>query len=97
MKKLAVLVVAVFTVMVFVGVGFADQQNYGCGLGSMMFEGQDGLLSQTCAATFNGSFYSQLFGITTGTSKCNNRHSPCFDMWNHNRAVCRVFRENHEK
>lgn len=71
MKKLAVLVCAVFTVMVFVGVGFADQQNTGCGLGSIVFQGHDGLVSQTCAATFNGISGNQTFGITTGTSNCN--------------------------
>jgi hypothetical protein len=71
MKKLAVLVGAVFTVMVFVGVGFADQNNTGCGLGSIVFQGHDGLVSQTCAATFNGISGNQTFGITTGTSNCD--------------------------
>jgi len=70
MKKLVFLVVPIFTVMVFVGVGFADRQNTGCGLGSLIFEGHDGLISQTCAATFNGTFGNQTFGITTGTSNC---------------------------
>ena len=70
MKKLVFLVVPVFAVMVFVGVGFADRQNTGCGLGSLIFEGHDGLISQTCAATFNGTFGNQTFGITTGTSNC---------------------------
>jgi hypothetical protein len=70
MKKVAVFVVAVFSVMVFVGVGLADQNNYGCGLGSIVFQGQDGLVSQVCAATFNGTSGNQTFGITTGTSNC---------------------------
>ena len=70
MKKLAVLVVAVFTVMGLVGIAFADQNNYGCGLGSMMFKGKEGLLSQTCAATFNGLCANQLFGISSGTLNC---------------------------
>lgn len=70
MKKLVFLVVPVFAVMVFVGVGFADQQNTGCGLGSLIFVDHDGLISQTCAATFNGTFGNQTFGITTGTSNC---------------------------
>lgn len=39
----------------------------GCGLGSVIF-GTKG--SQTSAATTNGSFNSQLFGITSGTSNC---------------------------
>ena len=39
----------------------------GCGLGSLVF-GDGGM--QTSAATTNGIFYSQLFGITSGTSNC---------------------------
>lgn len=39
----------------------------GCGLGSVVM-GPKG--SQVSAATTNGTFYSQLFGITTGTSNC---------------------------
>jgi hypothetical protein len=70
MRKLAVFVVAVFTVMGFVGIAIADQNNYGCGLGSMMFKDKDGLMSQTCAATFNGLCANQLFGITSGTLNC---------------------------
>jgi len=41
----------------------------GCGLGSMAFGDQPGGV-QVLAATTNGLFYSQLFGITTGTSNC---------------------------
>jgi len=89
MKKLAVLVSAVFTVMVFVGVGFADQQNTGCGLGSLIFEGHDGLISQTCAATFNGTFGNQTFGITTGTSNCEQFET----MWA-NKKVTTFVAEN---
>jgi len=70
MKKLVFFAVAVVMGMVFVGVGFADQANTGCGLGSIVFEGKEGLVSQTCAATFNGTFGNQTFGITTGTSNC---------------------------
>ncbi len=39
----------------------------GCGLGSILIKPSG---SQTSAATTNGSFYSQLFGITSGTSNC---------------------------
>lgn len=38
----------------------------GCGLGNMVF----GKENQVLAATTNGTSYSQLFGITTGTSNC---------------------------
>ncbi len=41
----------------------------GCGLGSLVFGNQKGIV-QIFAATTNGTFYSQTFGITTGTSNC---------------------------
>ncbi len=62
-----------FVMLACVAIGtaaFAGQSNYGCGLGSLIFKGNDGLLSQTLAATTNGSFGNQTFGITTGTSNC---------------------------
>jgi len=43
------------------------KQNVGIGIGTMIFEGQSGLLSQICAATTNGCFGNQTFAITTGT------------------------------
>ncbi len=41
----------------------------GCGLGSMAFGNQPGMV-QVLAATTNGLFGTQTFGITTGTSNC---------------------------
>ncbi len=41
----------------------------GCGLGSMAFGNEPGLI-QVLAATTNGCFGTQTFGITTGTSNC---------------------------
>ena len=41
----------------------------GCGLGSMAFGSQSGPI-QILAATTNGLFGSQTFGITSGTSNC---------------------------
>lgn len=41
----------------------------GCGLGSMAFGSQPGAV-QILAATTNGLFGTQTFGITTGTSNC---------------------------
>ncbi len=43
----------------------------GCGLGSMAWRGQSGLLPQILAVTTNGTFGSQTFGITFGTSGCD--------------------------
>lgn len=47
--------------------GYGDA---GCGLGSVVFGGQKGMV-QILAATTNGTFGSQTFGITTGTSNCS--------------------------
>lgn len=43
----------------------------GCGLGSMAWRGQSGIGPQVLAATTNGSFGTQTFGITFGTSGCD--------------------------
>lgn len=43
----------------------------GCGLGYLLFQGQRGIAPQILAATTNGSFGSQTFGMTTGTSGCS--------------------------
>jgi Protein of unknown function (DUF3015) len=42
----------------------------GCGVGSILFEGQKGPVPQILAVTTNGSFGNQTFGITTGTLGC---------------------------
>lgn len=46
----------------------------GCGLGSIVFGDKPGLV-QVVAATVNGTFASQTFGITSGTSNCEDRAS----------------------
>ncbi|RYE91807.1 MAG: DUF3015 domain-containing protein [Myxococcales bacterium] len=43
----------------------------GCGLGSIVFGSKPGII-QIFAATTNGTFASQTFGITSGTSNCTN-------------------------
>jgi len=49
----------------------ADGNNVGtCGWGSKVFEGQSGIAPQVLAATTNGTFGNQTFGITFGTSGC---------------------------
>ena len=82
MKKLLVLLFVGFMVIGFSTALFADQKNYGCGLGSMAFEGNDGLISQVSAATTNGSSGSQTFGITSGTSNCTQ-----YSTWTSNEKV----------
>ncbi|MBO9665395.1 MAG: DUF3015 family protein [Bdellovibrio sp.] len=49
------------------------QEGYGasgCGLGSMVFAGDQGKVQQILAATTNGTSWNQAFGISSGTSNC---------------------------
>jgi hypothetical protein len=58
----------------FLAFGSAHAASYGvagCGLGSLVFKNEKGPV-QILAATTNGTFGSQTFGITTGTSNCND-------------------------
>jgi hypothetical protein len=48
----------------------ADYGMAGCGLGSMLFEKDNTTFMQILAATTNGTFGNQTFGITSGTSNC---------------------------
>jgi len=43
----------------------------GCGLGSMAWRGQSGIIPQILAITTNNSFGTNTFGITFGTSGCD--------------------------
>ncbi len=51
------------------GLSYAEvpKNNVGIGLGTIIFNGQEGLVSQVCAATTNGSFGNQTFAISSGT------------------------------
>ncbi|MDD0854299.1 DUF3015 family protein [Halobacteriovorax sp. GB3] len=44
----------------------------GCGLGSILFKGKDGLVFNVLAATFNGTSGNQTFGMSTGTLGCED-------------------------
>ena len=48
-----------------------NQNDAGCGLGSMLFK-EDKPVHQILAATTNGTFGNQTFGITTGTLGCTS-------------------------
>lgn len=67
-RKLLLAVAAV----ALAGAAHAGGQNdAGCGLGSMLFK-EDKPVHQIVAATTNGSFGNQTFGITTGTLGCSS-------------------------
>jgi len=80
MKKLLVTAMAVSFVALAstsFAVTFDSKSSYGaagCGLGSVIFGNQPGPI-QVVAATTNGTFGNQTFGITSGTSNCG---SPLF-------------------
>ena len=69
MKKLY-LASALATVLTFSSNAMAIDST-GCGLGSMAWRGQSGTAPQILAVTTNGSFGTQTFGITFGTSGCD--------------------------
>ena len=80
MRKLSCVVSVVLMTVVLSSVGWAvDQKNTGCGLGTMVFEGQNGLVSQTFAVTTNGTSGNQTFGITTGTLNCEKYKTITFN------------------
>ncbi len=56
-------------VMAFGSTALANYGMAGCGLGTFVFTSNT-KGSQILAATTNGTFYSQTFGITSGTSNC---------------------------
>jgi Protein of unknown function (DUF3015) len=43
----------------------------GCGLGTQIMEGKDGIVFHVLAATTNGTFGNQTFGMTSGTLGCD--------------------------
>lgn len=66
MKKLALAAV----LAVGSTAAFADP-DAGCGIGSQVWAGQSGKVAKILAATTNGIFANQLFGITFGTLGCS--------------------------
>ncbi len=68
MKKLTLgLGMAIF---LSAGAARAEYGMAGCGLGSILFGKDNSMVMQVLAATTNGTFGSQTFGITSGTSNC---------------------------
>lgn len=64
------LAMAAIGVMASSGVALAGDPNVGCGWGTLAFKGQTGVAAQVLAATTNGSFGNQTFGISSGTAGC---------------------------
>ena len=71
MKKLVMVGALVLSLVSFSGSAFAaGYGDAGCGLGSIIFKNEQGIV-QVFAATFNATFFNNTFGMTTGTSNCN--------------------------
>ncbi len=70
MKKILGAVV-VTAVMGLATSAHAVDSTGGCGLGSMAWRGQSGIIPQSLAMTTNGFFGSNTFGVTFGTSGCD--------------------------
>ncbi|MFB9133975.1 DUF3015 domain-containing protein [Vibrio sp. AK197] len=68
MKKL--LAVAALATIGLSNVAMADD-DIGCGLGTMVFDGKEGKVFKVLAATTNGTSGNQTFGITFGTLGCD--------------------------
>jgi hypothetical protein len=66
MKKLLVIALLASSSIVM-----ADD-DVGCGLGTMLFAGQSGVAPKVLAATTNGTYGNQTFGITSGTLGCKS-------------------------
>lgn len=65
------LIIAAILTLSPIGVVLAASNNVGCGVGSIIFKGQSGVAPQVLAATTNGSFGNQTFGISSGTLGCD--------------------------
>ena len=72
MKKKLILTLSSCAVLASVAMASAGPYgSAGCGLGSLIFQDQPGV-AQIFAATTNGTFGNQTFGITSGTLNCGS-------------------------
>ena len=75
-KKQFVFASVLFLAMAGLAFGNPPNNGPGCGLGALAWSGgtmnQNAIAPQVLMATTNGTFGSQTFGISTGTSGCTN-------------------------
>ena len=69
MRKQLMTAVALLALSV-TGTALADE-DIGCGAGTILWEGQSGVAPKVLAATTNGSFGNQTFGISSNTAGCS--------------------------
>ena len=70
MKKILASI-AICSIMSIANSAYAIDSTGGCGLGSMAWRGQSGVIPQSLAITTNGISWSNTFGVTFGTSGCD--------------------------
>lgn len=64
--------IAIVALMLLLPAGYAlADPDAGCGAGTLIWEGQSGMAPKLLAATTNGSFGTQTFGISSGTLGCS--------------------------
>lgn len=69
MKK--IVTIAALALAGSMGTAHADNTGAGCGLGQQVFKGQSGLFAHVAAATTNGTFMNQWFGLSFGSLGCD--------------------------
>src|SRR3569623_608719 len=65
------LIIATLLTLSPLGLAMAAPNNVGCGVGTIIFDGQSGAAPQVLAATTNGILGNHTFGITSGTLGCS--------------------------
>jgi len=70
MKKFVIIAAMGALMALPAGNAMAQGSGAGCGVGTMIFEGQSGVLPQILAVTTNGTLGNQTFGISSGTLGC---------------------------
>lgn len=72
MKRFMLVIVLMSFIALPASICYAiNQKNTGCGLGTLIMKGNEGLLFQVLAVTTNGTCGNQTFGITSGTLDCD--------------------------
>ena len=72
MKKTLIATLLITPMAIGMSSAMAARDNVGCGLGSQIFDGQTGTVSQSLAVTTNGTSGNQTFGISSGTLGCQD-------------------------
>jgi hypothetical protein len=70
MMKKALLVAAMLALAPVAAMAANNYTSAGCGLGTILFKGKNGKVHLILAATTNGSFGNQTFGISSETLDC---------------------------